>query len=72
MLENCFPKNGEKVPKIRFSGFSDDWEQRKFGDIAARESSVSTSVSDVPSVEYEDVVAERYPYKRSSKVWNYI
>ena len=34
------------------------WEQRKFGDIAARESSVSTSVSDVPSVEYEDVVAE--------------
>ncbi len=34
MLENCFPKNGEKVPKIRFSGFSDDWEQRKLGDIA--------------------------------------
>lgn len=29
MLENCFPKNGEKAPKIRFSGFSDDWEQRK-------------------------------------------
>ena len=34
------------------------WEQRKFSDIAARESSVSTSVSDTPSVEYEDVVAE--------------
>ena len=33
MLENCFPKNGEKVPKIRFSGFSDDWEQRKFFDL---------------------------------------
>ena len=32
MLENCFPKNGEKAPKIRFSGFSDDWEQRKVGD----------------------------------------
>ena len=29
MLENCFPKNGEKVPKFRFSGFSGDWEQRK-------------------------------------------
>ena len=35
MLENCFPKNGEKAPKIRFSGFSDDWEQRKLGDIAS-------------------------------------
>ena len=34
------------------------WEQRKFSDIAARESFVSTSASDIPSVEYEDVVAE--------------
>ena len=33
MLENCFPKNGEKAPKIRFSGFSNDWEQRKLGEI---------------------------------------
>ena len=33
MLENCFPKNGEKVPKFRFSGFTGDWEQRKFEDI---------------------------------------
>lgn len=32
MLENCFPENGEKVPKIRSSEFSDDWEQREFGD----------------------------------------
>ena len=33
MLENCFPKNGEKVPKFRFSGFTGDWEQRKLGDV---------------------------------------
>ena len=33
MLENCFPKNGEKVPRFRFSGFTGDWEQRKLGDI---------------------------------------
>ena len=32
-LENMFPKNGEKAPKIRFKGFTDAWEQRKFGDI---------------------------------------
>jgi len=32
MLENCFPKNGEKVPKFRFSGFTGDWEQRKLLD----------------------------------------
>ena len=33
MLENCFPKNGEKVPKFRFSGFTGDWEQRKLSDL---------------------------------------
>lgn len=45
-------------PKIRFRGYTDDWEQRKFSDIATRESSVYTSATDIPSVEYEDVVAE--------------
>lgn len=34
MLEKMFPKNGEKYPEIRFSGFTDSWEQRKLGDIA--------------------------------------
>lgn len=29
MLEKMFPKNGEKVPEIRFKGFNGDWEQRK-------------------------------------------
>ena len=33
MLENLFPKNGEKTPRIRFSGFTEDWEQRKLGEL---------------------------------------
>ena len=33
MLQNIFPQDGEKVPKIRFGGFNDDWEQRKLGKI---------------------------------------
>ena len=32
MLEKMFPKDGESVPEIRFAGFTDPWEQRKFGD----------------------------------------
>ena len=36
MLENLFPKNGEKTPRIRFSGFTEDWEQRKLGEVAER------------------------------------
>lgn len=34
MLEKMFPKNGQTKPEIRFSGFIDDWEQRKLGDVA--------------------------------------
>lgn len=34
MLQKMFPKNGEKVPKIRFPEFTGDWEQRKLGEIA--------------------------------------
>ncbi|ANZ65566.1 hypothetical protein AYR62_15890 (plasmid) [Secundilactobacillus paracollinoides] len=32
-LQKMFPKNGEKVPELRFAGFADDWEQRKLGDV---------------------------------------
>ena len=33
MLQKMFPKKGEKVPDIRFDGFTDDWEQRKLGEL---------------------------------------
>ena len=33
LLEKMFPKNGMKIPEIRFKGFTDDWEQRKFDEI---------------------------------------
>lgn len=36
MLQKMFPKKGEKVPEIRFGGFTDDWEQRKFGEIVEK------------------------------------
>lgn len=31
-LQNMFPAKGEKVPRIRFKGFTGDWEQRKLGE----------------------------------------
>ena len=35
MLEKMFPKNGSKIPEIRFEGFADDWEQRKLGKLSS-------------------------------------
>lgn len=32
-LQKMFPKNGEKVPELRFKGFTDDWEERKLGEV---------------------------------------
>lgn len=35
-LQKLFPKYGNKIPELRFAGFTDDWEQRKLGEIAIR------------------------------------
>ena len=48
MLQKMFPKNGEKKPEIRFEGFTDDWEQRKLGEIANK---VTTKNKDTQYVE---------------------
>lgn len=34
-LQKMFPKNGAKVPELRFAGFADDWEQRKLGELGS-------------------------------------
>lgn len=37
LLQKLFPKNGERYPELRFPGFTDAWEQRKFGNLATVE-----------------------------------
>ncbi|WP_432706268.1 restriction endonuclease subunit S [Bifidobacterium longum] len=56
MLEKMFPKDGESVPEIRFAGFTDPWEQRKFSNLTDRVS-MQSSDPDLPQVEYEDIVS---------------
>ncbi|MDR3543052.1 MAG: restriction endonuclease subunit S [Desulfosporosinus sp.] len=34
LLQKMFPKDGEAFPEVRFPGFTDDWEQREFGELA--------------------------------------
>ena len=47
MLEKMFPKHGSSVPEIRFKGFTDDWEQRKLGEIVKEVTRTEPS-SDAP------------------------
>ena len=37
MLKKMFTQNGESVPEIRFAGFTDEWEQRKLGELVVIE-----------------------------------
>ena len=46
MLEKMFPKNGAKVPEIRFSGFTEDWEQRKVSELADRYDNLRVPVAE--------------------------
>ena len=32
-LQKMFPRYGETKPELRFPGFTDDWEQRKFPEL---------------------------------------
>ena len=50
MLENCFPKNGEKVPRFRFSGFTGDWEQRKFSDLVKTRRGLTYKPADIREI----------------------
>ncbi|MBX4228997.1 restriction endonuclease subunit S, partial [Enterococcus lactis] len=46
-LQKMFPKNGAKVPEVRFPGFTEDWEERKFGEIVQVSRGLTYKPSDV-------------------------
>ena len=46
----------QQIPAIRFKGFTDAWEQRKFSNIVNRVSQQSND-SNLPKVEFEDIVS---------------
>lgn len=51
MLQKMFPKNGQSYPEVRFPGFTDAWEQRKWCDTV----DISTEMVDPTSGEYDDM-----------------
>lgn len=45
-LEKMFPRKGQKVPEKRFPGFTDDWEQRKLGEMGQTYTGLSGKTKD--------------------------
>ena len=60
MLEKMFPKNGSPYPEIRFKGFTDAWEQRKFSEL--------TEIRSASRVHKEEWQSSGVPFYRSSDV----
>ena len=56
LLEKMFPADGETVPKIRFKGFSDAWEQRKLWQLTIWDKKFNGVES------YKQVKVIKYPY----------
>lgn len=46
-LKNMFPEEGETVPRIRFKGFTGDWEQRKLNDLVTIRRGLTYKPSDI-------------------------
>lgn len=63
MLEKMFPQNGSSVPEIRFRGFTEEWEERRFSEIFILLQNNSLSRADlnneqgcVKNIHYGDVL----------------
>jgi len=61
-LQKMFPKNGAKVPELRFAGFADDWEERKLGEITSLYS------GGTPSVGNSSYYKGEIPFIRSGEI----
>lgn len=48
-LQKMFPKNGSKFPQLRFAGFADAWEQRKFKDFITKSGKKNTKNENCPA-----------------------
>ena len=61
-LEKMFPRKGQKVPEKRFPGFTDDWEQRKVGEVSESYS------GGTPSVGVKEYYGGQIPFIRSAEI----
>lgn len=65
-LQKMFPKTGEKVPELRFEGFTEDWEERKLGEVTK-----SFDGKRVP-IDSGLRISGEYPYYGASGIIDYV
>ena len=71
LLDKMFPENGNDVPKVRFKGFTDAWEQRKVGELLMERNEQAPMSDEYPLMAFianEGVAPKGERYDRSSLV----
>ncbi len=63
MIENMFPQKDEKTPRIRFSGFTDDWEQRKAKEMCSITTGKSNTQDQVEDGKYPFYIRSDIPVR---------
>ena len=66
LLQKLFPKNGERYPEIRFSGFTDAWEQRKLSEVTTCFDNLRVPVT------ASDRVPGKIPYYGANGIQDYV
>ena len=51
-LQKMFPKNGAKVPELRFAGFADAWEERKLQEVLRERNNQQPQSMEYPLVSF--------------------
>lgn len=70
MLEKMFPKEGEKVPEIRFEGFTDNWEQRKVKELCNIGTGKSNTQDQVEDGIYPFYIRSDIPVKSNKYLYD--
>ena len=68
MLQKMFPQNEQKVPEIRFEGFTEAWEQRKLGEVAQCLDSERIPIN----AEEREKITGKIPYYGAGNIQGYI
>ena len=70
LLEKMFPADGETVPKIRFKGFSDAWEQRKAKELCSIGTGKSNTQDQVDDGKYPFYIRSDIPVKSNKYLYD--
>jgi len=52
LMQQLFPQKGETVPRLRFPGFEEEWNEKKLGDILVERKEVSVITEELPQLSF--------------------